>query len=103
MLANDLVALEDIPPIVQALVQVCAPCPRHAKLHLLVHGRVVGRATSVYMLLRACMKHNVPNSQAERLRDEGVQLKTLQTALTLMQSPVLAEDEVITYFLSQEE
>ena len=32
--------------------------------------------------------------QVERLRDEGVQLKILQTALTLMQSPVLAEDEV---------
>ncbi len=32
--------------------------------------------------------------QVERLRDEGVQLKILQTALTLMQSPLLAEDEV---------
>ena len=30
----------------------------------------------------------------EKLRDEGVQLKVLQTALTLMQSPALAEDEV---------
>jgi hypothetical protein len=30
----------------------------------------------------------------EKQRDEGVQLKVLQTALTLMQSPVLAEDEV---------
>lgn len=33
-------------------------------------------------------------AQVEKLRDEGVQLKILQTALTLMQSPVLAEDEV---------
>jgi hypothetical protein len=30
----------------------------------------------------------------EKLNDEGVKLKTLQTALTLMQSPVLAENEV---------
>ncbi|BDA41918.1 Protein MON2 homolog [Coccomyxa sp. Obi] len=51
MLANDLVAQDDIQPIVLALGQV------------------------------------------ERLRDEGVQLKILQTALTLMQSPLLAEDE----------
>lgn len=32
--------------------------------------------------------------QVEKLNDEGVKLKTLQTALTLMQSPVLAENEV---------
>ncbi|KAK9810126.1 hypothetical protein WJX72_005196 [[Myrmecia] bisecta] len=31
--------------------------------------------------------------QVERMRDEGVQLKMLQTALTLMQSPVLALSE----------
>lgn len=30
----------------------------------------------------------------EKLSDEGVKLKTLQTALTLMQSPVLAQSEV---------
>ena len=32
--------------------------------------------------------------QVEKLNDEGVKLKTLQTALTLMQSPVLAQSEV---------
>ena len=32
--------------------------------------------------------------QVEQLNDEGVKLKTLQTALTLMQSPVLAQSEV---------
>ncbi|KAK9834027.1 hypothetical protein WJX81_004391 [Elliptochloris bilobata] len=31
--------------------------------------------------------------QVEKLNDEGVKLKTLQTALTLMQSPVLAQSE----------
>ena len=30
----------------------------------------------------------------EKLNDECVKLKTLQTALTLMQSPVLAQSEV---------
>ena len=32
--------------------------------------------------------------QVEKLNDECVKLKTLQTALTLMQSPVLAQSEV---------
>lgn len=32
--------------------------------------------------------------QVERLNDEGVKLKTLQTSLTLMQMPELAQDEV---------
>ena len=33
-------------------------------------------------------------AQVEKLNDESVKLKTLQTALTLMQSPVLAQSEV---------
>ena len=32
--------------------------------------------------------------KVERLNDESVKLKTLQTSLTLMQTPELAQDEV---------
>ena len=32
--------------------------------------------------------------QVEKMHDEGVQLKVLQTALTLMQSTTLAQNEV---------
>ena len=32
--------------------------------------------------------------QVEKLRDEGVQLKMLQTGLALMQCPLLADNEV---------
>ena len=35
----------------------------------------------------------------EKLRDEGVQLKMLQTGLALMQSPLLADNEVCGFLL----
>lgn len=35
-----------------------------------------------------------PKLQVEKLRDEGVQLKMLQTGLALMQCPLLADNEV---------
>lgn len=37
--------------------------------------------------------------QVEKLRDEGVQLKMLQTGLALMQSPLLADNEVCSFLL----
>ena len=43
----------------------------------------------------------VPSLQVEKLHDEGVQLKILQTALTLLQSPVHAHLEVRTCGLQQ--
>ena len=36
----------------------------------------------------------LPLLQVERVRDESVGLRALQTALTLMQNPLFADDEV---------
>ena len=38
--------------------------------------------------------HSLPSLQVERVRDESVGLRALQTALTLMQNPLFADDEV---------
>ena len=97
MLANDLVALEDIPPIVQALVQVFQNMPPCDGAHL-THGCRLDHTdfshADTWSCVKLSLRHNLPLEKVERLRDEGVQLKILQTALTLMQSPSLAEDEV---------
>ena len=46
-----------------------------------------------------CLFHTIQYTlhahvQVEKMHDEGVQLKVLQTALTLMQSTTLAQNEV---------
>lgn len=84
MLANDLVAQDDIQSIVLALGQV------RQRFYNLSFSRLVCQGLQVWCAWSECGLCK----QVERLRDEGVQLKILQTALTLMQSPLLAEDEV---------
>lgn len=44
-----------------------------------------------FLMIRAEV---LPEVQVEKLRDDIIQLKILQTALSLMQSRVLAESEV---------
>ena len=96
MLANNLVAEEDMQPVVRALEQVLSSSPA-SSCRQSVSQSICAPPPSCAWQAKYDMSRHVCFAcwaQVEELRDEGVQLKTLQTALTLMQSPLLAEDEV---------
>ena len=98
MLANNLVAEEDMRAIVRALEQVWS-APAIAPHKLCMHPLQsfpprLSPGIGMRSRTGSMPFWSARWPQVEELRDEGVQLKTLQTALTLMQSPVLAEDEV---------
>ena len=98
LLARGLLDNEDILAIMQALEQVLTePGQRQAKQPL-ASRRVVHRHAFVFPDVHEKVSTGLL-SQVEKLRDEGVQLKMLQTGLALMQSPLLADNEVCSFLI----